>query len=580
MRAGRPPGTASGRPPGTASRLTSGMARPGTKGGQQAAGMSLTTNLQVSDRPITQQGLGGLKTGAKGPHRQVQDKSYFVGLLRSKTTELTQEVARLSKDVDVNYEESSSYLTYEKRAESLANEIKDLQAELGDYNTLVDKLNTDEDIQDIQLDLADLKASNEKEAKNLDALFLQKQEREGQIHKLEVELEQEKRMADNLVADMKPAMRDKYLQLKDLNEHLLKQLENGQQEVDQLDLKKAELEEELSMSTVKQEAVRLYEQLNELEVKRDSIMEELQSSGTPEEERERLLKQVKEDNQEMSSMDRQCNEIREKVSNLQEEIRQLDMDIEENQGERNQKYKELKKREETMTEFLESFDQSKNQELERKGQLQLNIVALLEHMSRNMARGHNLPTPKELATMKDDLAFKATEMKKSEATAAGLASEQEKLQLDLQKVEQLESKITSELEMMKNKIANMEQEIEIYSNLDGLKEEADVKRQKLSEDKVILQKRREVFKKIMQQLTSQYEALKSQLQENETYAQLGNLEKKWQHHEQNNFVMKEFIASKTMESDYRPITKRVSEMISVYNKFLQDLALRTGVPNM
>jgi len=35
----------------------------------------------------------------------------------------------------------------------------------------------------------------------------------------------------------------KYHQLKDLNEHLLKQLENGQQELDQLNLKKTELEE-------------------------------------------------------------------------------------------------------------------------------------------------------------------------------------------------------------------------------------------------------------------------------------------------------------------------------------------------
>jgi len=35
----------------------------------------------------------------------------------------------------------------------------------------------------------------------------------------------------------------KYNQLKDLNEHLLKQLESGQQELDQLNMKKAELEE-------------------------------------------------------------------------------------------------------------------------------------------------------------------------------------------------------------------------------------------------------------------------------------------------------------------------------------------------
>ena len=51
-------------------------------------------------------------------------------------------------------------------------------------------------------------------------------------------------------------MRQKYLELKDLNEHLLKQLEVGQQELDKLNMKKSELEEELAMSPVKQEAGR------------------------------------------------------------------------------------------------------------------------------------------------------------------------------------------------------------------------------------------------------------------------------------------------------------------------------------
>ena len=63
--------------------------------------------------------------------------------------------------------------------------------------------------------------------------------------------------------------------------------------------------QELSVSPVKQEAVRLYEQLHELEEKRDQLLEETQSRGTPQQEREKLLKQVKEDNSEMASMEKQ-----------------------------------------------------------------------------------------------------------------------------------------------------------------------------------------------------------------------------------------------------------------------------------
>ena len=51
--------------------------------------------------------------------------------------------------------------------------------------------------------------------------------------------------------------------------------------------------------------VRLYDQLHELEIKRDGLLEEAKTRGSPAEEREKLLKQVKEDNQEIASMERQ-----------------------------------------------------------------------------------------------------------------------------------------------------------------------------------------------------------------------------------------------------------------------------------
>ena len=38
------------------------------------------------------------------------------------------------------------------RAEILATEIKELQGEMADYNTLMDKLNTDTEIEDIRQD--------------------------------------------------------------------------------------------------------------------------------------------------------------------------------------------------------------------------------------------------------------------------------------------------------------------------------------------------------------------------------------------------------------------------------------------
>ena len=61
------------------------------------------------------------------------------------------------------------------------------------------------------------------------------------------------------------------------------------------------------------------------------------------------------------------------ISHLQEEQSQLDQDIEENQSERNQKYRELRKREESMDQFLASYEESKATELERLSELEQSI---------------------------------------------------------------------------------------------------------------------------------------------------------------------------------------------------------------
>uniref|UniRef100_A0A250Y390 Intraflagellar transport protein 74 n=1 Tax=Castor canadensis TaxID=51338 RepID=A0A250Y390_CASCN len=569
--AGRPPSgirpssgsvrVATGMPPGTA--------RPCSRGSPLGTGGVLSSQIKVADRPVTQQGLSGMKTGMKGPQRQILDKSYYLGLLRSKISELTTEINKLQKEIEMYNQENSVYLSYEKRAETLAVEIKEFQGQLADYNMLVDKLNTNTEMEEVMNDYNMLKAQNDRETQSMDIIFT---ERQAQIGSVEEEIEQEKQAADGIIKNMSPEKQVKYIEMKTTNEKLLQELDTLQQQLDSLSMKKESLETEIAHSQVKQEAVLLHEKLYELEAHRDQMIAEDKSMGSPMEERERLLKQVKEDNQEIASMERQLTDIKEKINHLNEEIRQLDMDLEEHQGEMNQKYKELKKREENMDIFIETFEETKNQELERKSQIETNIVALLEHCSRNINRMKQISsiTNQELKMMQDDLNFKSTEVQKSQNTARSLTSDSQRLQLDLQKMELLESKMTDEQRSLKSRIKQMTADLETYNDLPALKSSGEEKKKKLHQERTVLSTRRNAFKKIMEKLNIEYEALKTQLQENETHSQLTNLERKWQHHEQNNFVMKEFIATKSQESDYQPIIKNVTKQIAEYNKTIMD----------
>ncbi|KAK2910773.1 hypothetical protein Q8A67_002906 [Cirrhinus molitorella] len=571
---GRPPTAI--RPPQTAVRvgtaMVPGTGRPGTRGGPVASPGVLSAQIKVADRPVTQQGLSGMKTGIKGPQRQILDKSYYLGLLRSKINELTMESSKLQKDIDTFNQENSVYLSYEKRAEVLAGEIKDLQGQLADYNMLVDKLNTNTEMDEVVNDIVMLKAQNDREAQSMDVIFTERRVKEDMIRAVEGDIVQEKQAAQNLIQKMSADKQAKYTEMKANNEELLQELDSLQEELDALMSRKETFEADLVHSQAKQEAVMLHEKLLELENRRDAMLAEDRNIGSPQEERERLFKQVKENNQEIASMERQLSEVREKISHLTEEMRQLDADMEEHQGERTQKYKELQKREEEIDSYLNTFEENKSQEQQLMRDAQRSIVALLEHSSRNINRLQQLSavTAQELRSMQEDLSFKETEMQKSQSTAKGLSSESERLQQDLLKVEQLEGKVTTELQTLRDQLKLMTQELHTYRDLDALKAAGEERKKRLQEDRVTLTQRKDTFKKIIQKKNEEYESLKNQLQENETHVELTNMERKWQHHEQNNFVMKEFIASKGVESDYRPVMKNVNKQLLEYNKILVD----------
>uniref|UniRef100_H2LGU6 Intraflagellar transport 74 n=1 Tax=Oryzias latipes TaxID=8090 RepID=H2LGU6_ORYLA len=550
--AGRPPTAV--RPPPTAIRVPTAMVPgtsgyPGMRGGIPSPGV-LAAPIKVTDRPVTQQGLSGMKTGIKGPQRQVLDKSYYLGLLRSKINELTTETSKLHKEIDNYNQENSVYLCYEKRAEDLAAEIKDLQGQLADHNMLVDKLNTNTEMEEIISDYSILKAQNDSEAQSIDNIFTERREREEQIKAIEEEIKKERQIADRVVQSMPTAKQEKYFSMAATNEQLLQELTVLQEKQDNLLTRVEDYEEELSHSQIKQEVVRLHEMLSVMETKRDAMEEEQKSMCSPKEEREKLFQQVKEDNQEIASMERQF------VFPLMRECQQ--------------KFKELKRKEEEINQFIESFDEAKAEELQKQRQTQESIILLLEHCSRNTLRLRQVDavTASELKNMQEVLVSKETDVVQSESTARGLTAESRRLQQDLEKVQQLDGKITSELSGLQEQVSSMESELHTYRDLDALKLTGEDRKKKLLEERALLSQRRDSFTQLLEEINSKYKDLKTKLQENETHTQLANLEKKWQHLEKNNFVMKEFIASKTRESDFALVAKNVSQQLADYNSML------------
>ncbi len=71
--------------------------------------------FQVADRPMTQQGLGGMRTGATGYGRQVQDKTYFQSELRQRIGMINSEINNLTNEADTLEKDTANLGVYEKR---------------------------------------------------------------------------------------------------------------------------------------------------------------------------------------------------------------------------------------------------------------------------------------------------------------------------------------------------------------------------------------------------------------------------------------------------------------------------------
>ncbi|KOB73338.1 Uncharacterized protein OBRU01_10766 [Operophtera brumata] len=107
------------------------------------------------------------------------------------------------------------------------------------------------------------------------------------------------------------------------------------------------------------------DELATVEEKRDNIKNEMNNRLDPGEEREKLLLQVREDNAAIASLDSNAASLKEQIKNVQ-------------------KYRELKKREETMDAFMSTYEDNLKKEQERIGNLEKDIVFALEHSSSNI----------------------------------------------------------------------------------------------------------------------------------------------------------------------------------------------------
>ncbi len=230
-------------------------------------------SINAVDRPVTGMayGLAGMKSHAMGPKRQIYDRSFWLGELKKKNGELRGEITKMQNEVEDINKDNQTYLTLERKYESLIKEVRTFEGELADYNLALDKYRSDTKPEDIEALFYHIKNQNDKQRSMLDKLFGEKKDMESEIQRYEADIAEINYANEVKLNDLDPEQRNEYERLKGENLALQNEINANRNELENVNNKLGQAEARLRADALKQRAQHLKEERVALLKKKEEI---------------------------------------------------------------------------------------------------------------------------------------------------------------------------------------------------------------------------------------------------------------------------------------------------------------------
>nr|XP_034171624.1 intraflagellar transport protein 74 homolog isoform X2 [Osmia lignaria] len=527
-------------------------------------------NINVMERPITQHGVAAIRPGTgRGMTRQIQDKRYYIGIMQLKIRELNQEIAVIMKDIEDQNKERATYIHYDKRAKDLAAELTALQGQLADYNIVVDKMTSDIGKEIIEQETEELAMKNEHNLLKIENMYEERKQLQDKLNKIEKQLENEKKRTERLVESMDDDTREKYDELLKEKAYLQEKANKMQQELDELYKEQLYLEEEITLSPLKQEAVKLHLKIIEAEEKRNKLREEERHRISPEEEREKLLQKIKQENMDIAAAEAQLTEKKKQMQEVEQKLEQLETDIEDTQSEKQIKYKELRKREEIIEQFMTSFEQNKHDETTKLQKLENTIIEYLENISNMINININFTGSDEIAILNNLPPFNEHEYTNGDQSFERLSKDNLRLQQILSEMEMLERRLKVESDDLNERMKKEESKLITLEDLDTLKTKLAIKQGQLTTECEQLKQQQVTHEQELEDIRSEYNEIKQRLENNSVYSQISVLENTMENLIEEHKKIENFIEKQKERSDYGPVKTDAFDSINSYNTMLK-----------
>lgn len=527
-------------------------------------------DVKVVDRPATKYGLTGIKTQEKR-QRQVYDKSYYIGIVRQKVTELRTEIEKFEVEMQDIQRDAATFKTLEKKRENLIKEVRNLEGELADYNLSLDKKRSDAHAEEVLANFEYMKQQNQRHREFLDSLFLERKTMEEEIGKIEYEIASINAIAEEKLTELYPEERSEYAQLKMENKALEDEILQKKQLLEGVNQRLNMADGRLRSDVMKQKANHLREQrLNLLRRKEDLEVQMNEDNLSFPEARERLLARAKADGQVIKDTENRIKEVEKAIANYKKQIQDLDAELKSSSDTSNvQKYEIFYQKDKEMTEFIDSFESTRKSEMEMIKVAEDNITSLLERIAKLNDRRENLPSQEQVKDWESEYHFKVDKTSDSAVTLERLKAQLAERQGDLEKTKELHVRIPQQLKKINEEITRKLNELSTkYNSVDKMKTEYQDIIKKLQQKKESLLAKKESFIQMIRNLNMKFDTKKQQLEDSKIAKELKETEQKLSFNEQNIFGLKSYIESKGVETNYQVLVQDCKEFIEGINSIL------------
>jgi intraflagellar transport protein 74 len=209
--------------------------------------------------------------------------------------------------------------------------------------------------QQLQNETLVFRERNEAMQNQLEQVFRERQNREQQNQQLESAIASEKTKMHEMIYSLNSDERNRYLEHQMMCDKLKAENADIHERIESAIKQKEKLSSSVINSQTRLEAVKMQSKLRETIAKRNQLKDEETNRLTPAQEREKLITEVRSNNQAISSINKQTKIVSDLLGEKKELLQQVEQDLDEGSSERHTKYKELRKRDEMMTGFMETF---------------------------------------------------------------------------------------------------------------------------------------------------------------------------------------------------------------------------------